>query len=1169
MAGTRLTDENKALNTSNTQSSHRRRVFGRYFGTVAVAIATAVTTLGGNIMAHARPPPVEVKTEHREIVTARTVLEQNTRGINQFFTNQKSADMDAVAYGQNPLVQQLLTNLIEQNSRLKGLNNGQDVFPISGKTPDEQFTSLNTWLGGSGPLTPERLQILQQKISEAFGQVNATITTNEVVPEPVAIPITPRKTEVPERRPLDRTVPQLRPVFDEMEFTSLISDLRLISFYPKRENLKDQASSYVTRLEELNNGGKPTKIADLNGLYKEARKFASGRTYTYAVDENQKHLAAARVVDSLKETAITSPNQVARLAAVEKLNDQNALADVAYSSKHQETREAAIAKITDKQLLTRLLNIAPHDDKAKIQARLAELTRAAEPKIAREPAPATRIAEPEIAPERIEAPVVATDQAYLQTMAQKSVELAQIALDSLLASPVPDKRRQKEAWQKSAAAITIAREFVVYCQGFTTRTDNNFDQLNRTYEQALLRADTAQTMGVLLKFAKENGMDNANPKFFIAYTDLIETLASTGLDYREFDEKLGGFYVEVSKLAPEMEFVSEPITALATLRASRDSFYAEYLRTVGELKNPITLSQSQKMLGHAIEAYSRGKANDDPLLVKAEAWKQNCTDPMTLYAMAHSLVSIREAEVWMYTIPQAKAYPFNVKPEHRTHLENQLNLARNAFLWNFNDDFTGSIRVDQTYYPNMSTTLAEDVTHTLMPTLRFTESFAGFFVSMVGAQDAAQVTRAAVDIERDHVRLLLSMKYPFPSNPWSASANPNGLDIPLAVHHAREFGVGPYAIPGLVSRSTKPKFDSGLPRVVSGRQRLYYLGPVTDLNPDHDAPGYAHNGLGASVLRREAVLVGDSSAPYLLRSDAFNGRLHQLTADFMKNGNSQVAVLSIADIRILELEGRLAATIAGDDVPINELPSKAPDDPRIFYVERAQKALEAARLLRSRAEATENTVTAKLALEVAELGLEGLSDAHLTDIYTPPVAAPVENWTIAKATLDTHRFGGQDHMYATTQVSVTIGAETMSAEEYARKNGQQLQYQWQFYSQYNDGNFYLLNPNYGQSGEPEFLGKVVRNIPFSDGTVGDAVVSVVPSRNTWQVLEANGNPFILYRLQRSSSPDTFIPVEKGVGSIMPLLFTVSTSSNGPTGHMLFNGAEVTRTGVILTKVNKE
>ncbi len=93
-------------------------------------------------------------------------------------------------------------------------------------------------------------------------------------------------------------------------------------------------------------------------------------------------------------------------------------------------------------------------------------------------------------------------------------------------------------------------------------------------------------------------------------------------------------------------------------------------------------------------------------------------------------------------------------------------------------------------------------------------------------------------------------------------------------------------------------------------------------------------------------------------------------------------------------------------------------------------------------------------------------------------------------------------------------------------SGSNLQYNWLFYQDTGQGNQLLMNPNYEQTGQPRYIGTVMRNITLTDGRTGDFTVRVrssglTPSQGPEYVpmVEPNGRvrpENVLYALETGS-----------------------------------------------------
>ncbi|VVC04600.1 Uncharacterised protein [Candidatus Bilamarchaeum dharawalense] len=1075
MVGTRVTrSDDKHLNSHS--ETHSRGFIDpgsrRWWRTAGITgIVLFETLFGGTFMSTTlvRPAAAQEQRMDEKAVEAQRRLTQAVTaittelGLSAGFgiANPTLPLEDKLVSGTERGKEGLLALIQMYNEKLRPLNGGRDIIPITGTTPQEQLASLNTWLGSDFQacstckvfkpvpgLAPDSINMaaaeqLAERIASLFGAPGAFIA---------AVAVTEGGS-----RPLPAG-PILAPklAFTSQEYDAAVADLTLISQYPETAQIGQKASTQLAELQRLY-GESPQKTAALNESYDRAGLFIG-----------------------------------------------------AHRAKSEQLKGDALAR----------------------ERKRADLS-----------------------------PVQQAEQAYYQDTLQKAMAMAKAAQAALASFTEPSG---PAAQARTQAAFTID-SLVLRGQALLEKGTLTADEVTQFYNSTMLAADAVQTMDVLMRFAQANGLDRlaggAARDFWAKYSAVMRVIADRTATEQKYDEALGGFYKSlVERVAQNVEVPAQAratFQQLAQLRATRAGFYETYFYHVQGKGEELSLDTTQKMVDKALDYLEKsGVAHDDPLLEKARQWRASCQNPMVLYTLAHGLVSIREAELW--ASDGAKSLRPDLSPTDLQAAKQRIELARKAFLWNFNNP-----QLDPTYYPNMSTVLADDAIHTLVPALRFTEGSAGFdsrfeFRNPGGREKPlAEKYAAATKVEEYHLRLLLALRT-------------YDLSDPLRSHLAKEEASGSYAQLGLFSRlSATEKFDSGLPKLPPSPGRVYLIDGVADMNVaegvDHDAPGYSRYGLAYAVLRREAVLVGDPGAAALLKDID----LKPITAKLLAGGTEQEALDAVADIRIQQLERRLA-TVVERRRTIGELPALTAD-PKTFYIVRAQQALAEAKLLRTQG----GTLTSKRAIEVAELGLESLIPPHI-----PALPAIRTEYQLMITKIDTIRRFGNTYISADATVAVAEDGVPKPLPQYEQEQGerQRIQYNWQFYTKPGyDGNYYLVNPNFGKPGEPEFIGKVVRGLQFSDGTTGDAVVAIQHKGEGWkEVAGPDGGALILYRLKpapahvEGTAPATeqFVPLTEGDGSIMAVLSTVSVRSLVPSGHVQFKGTlnSETNAGLVLTPV---
>jgi hypothetical protein len=230
--------------------------------------------------------------------------------------------------------------------------------------------------------------------------------------------------------------------------------------------------------------------------------------------------------------------------------------------------------------------------------------------------------------------------------------------------------------------------------------------------------------------------------------------------------------------------------------------------------------------------------------------------------------------------------------------------------------------------------------------------------------------------------------------------------------------------------------------------------------------------------------------------------------------------LAVLDVRIAELSNRLGGNVVladGQPIRVQDLKqstvagtgAQRSPSPGVRYITRAEAALaEAQRVRRDAAGAMDQDLFAgridpRIGIAVAEIGIESLTDGtggHLTDIPRPTVVTPEISAYVAQDAISIERLSGDPRRVRFSATRTMIQPRTGSAvdlDTYQRQHGQQnLTYYWFMYQVLGPTDSsgspiqYVLNPQYRESGQPRYLGQVMRGATLSDGTRGDFVVRV-------------------------------------------------------------------------------
>ncbi|MDD5171706.1 MAG: hypothetical protein PHF60_01575 [Candidatus ainarchaeum sp.] len=253
-------------------------------------------------------------------------------------------------------------------------------------------------------------------------------------------------------------------------------------------------------------------------------------------------------------------------------------------------------------------------------------------------------------------------------------------------------------------------------------------------------------------------------------------------------------------------------------------------------------------------------------------------------------------------------------------------------------------------------------------------------------------------------------------------------------------------------------------------------------------------------------------------------------------------LMAVLDLRIAELETRLGGAVQLDNGKIVAVASlEDSKNPKHYYVTRAREMLDAVKTYRQGVVGGANLFVGtnpRLAIAVAENGIESLSDEHLSGITEAVVTQPATFTPFAEMTGETATLENKMFYQAkVTKVNVKVEEKEMSLGKYEKANGpQKLHYLWAFYVK--SGKDYLvLNPNFGWPGhetEPEYVGRVMRNIRLPDGTTGDAVVAADrPGTATgadmsitmeWEPRRVGGRYDVLFILKKGTlEPSRILP----------------------------------------------
>lgn len=649
-----------------------------------------------------------------------------------------------------------------------------------------------------------------------------------------------------------------------------------------------------------------------------------------------------------------------------------------------------------------------------------------------------------------------------------------------------------------------------------------------------------------------------------------------------YDEVIQKYYIEVSQLAPALSgSTATAVTRMADLRRLRPHMRAEYLPYVtgmrweivvvdgaasettvslaeAELQSQERLNMARGFLQEVIR--SSGLPSTDAMVQAANRWVTASQGTVaaadipqmadTLYHMARSLASIREAQLWRSTPNLGRT----LSAAQQQHADALIQRAQTMYTWLYS-----SPQVDSGFHPNLPYNLSDRAIQLMAPVaLQVTE----------GASTSAA-------LEAYETPMSVGVTVADPANPTAAesasgarTAEERYLSFLASLRGDSNFGVPAYMSRDAASRRA---FEVLEPMVGRNRTIETLLGHPILLNSEargrttvtpidqhippsvssHTATSPEQLAIGNQFLedlrlsqygqlyqevRRLAIMRVSSETPEMLRTiDAapLRSRMWQLSRSYatatateqLAAGNE--AIISILDTRLTELRQRLdgeIALVSGNRFRRRDLARST--DPRVMYVTRAVEAERMLTTLRGQLHSARagdlytGRMDPRQAIATAEMAIASLDDDTLRQFPDPaPVGLSEDlanySFYVPRTSIrqDAYSRGSSARIrFTAEQVMVREGdGEAMSLADFQRRYRSQSQatvnltYYWFVYQNRGrrgpDGHItqYLRNPQYDPDSTIEarrqsHIGQVMTNVTLTDGTViPRAVVRVRPS----------------------------------------------------------------------------
>ncbi len=700
-----------------------------------------------------------------------------------------------------------------------------------------------------------------------------------------------------------------------------------------------------------------------------------------------------------------------------------------------------------------------------------------------------------------------------------------------------------------------------YANAVSTLLDSDF------IPYRLYTAGTRRSMA--RAYLRHTGVPITDAQVRRAETELLPALMRNR-DFR-YEDVLHKLYLEVSRLAPAApSAVSSSIRTMATMRRLRPNIRYEYARyrlaldmaayppqplSEAELQGTARLTLARSSLQEVVTG--SGLPATDPMIQAANAWitaSQGTVDVAqvpqmsdTLYYMALSLASIREAQLWRST----SSIRANLSQERLGRADAMIQQAQQAFVWCFS-----SPQVDSGFHPNISGAIADAAINALAPaTFRVLESPATIATNQAYASPSSQEVTVAdianpTDAERAQAAQLAEERF---------------LRLLVGVRGTPRFAVSAYGSRDAASRRafallqpsvgrnpTEPIQRGGHPilRGSTGRGRTSVSEVDQHIVPEPNTGGDANLGSNPQEdmriaqygslyieLYRLAILRGNGQTPQWLRTidpAPLRSRMWQISQGYatatptetLASANGQL--ISILDTRLGELRTRLDGEIAvasGTRFARRDLARSR--DPRVMYVTRAVEAERLLTTLRGALHRDRGSdlftgrMNPRLAIATAELAIASLDDSILSRFPDPEQQGRLTDdlaqlsFYVPRTSIEQERYSrGSSSRVRFTAEQVMVreaDGDTMSFADFHRRYQRQhqrtvnLTYYWFVYQNLGrrdqDGQItqYLRNPQYDPTSTIEarrrsHIGQVINNVTLTDGTViPRAVVRVRPS----------------------------------------------------------------------------
>jgi hypothetical protein len=668
---------------------------------------------------------------------------------------------------------------------------------------------------------------------------------------------------------------------------------------------------------------------------------------------------------------------------------------------------------------------------------------------------------------------------------------------------------------------------------------------------------------------------------------------------RKYDDVLYGAYITTYRLAPVNETTEKLAKTLAELRTVRvlcENDYAQYVyATENEANVANKLADMRAYLDSAVHILTASGVSPTGLLVAtAYEWmKKEVPGDMegrkaladAYRSMAMNLGAIREAEVWKENVA-AIGNPA-VTGAMLAKADEIIAAAKEEFKWVFSVPETNG-----SYYPDLPRSIADVATRMLAPAgLAVTEAHATYqviFESEFAKTATGKISDEALEKSRKPDENRMREAQLQDRNAAVAAgrkAEGGHMKFLIGVRKNPDFE-RPYAITGDAAAANafstlspnNGRFpenrETGRPRPTVARADLH---KDTWYKPHEPAAVHPKGWLYGEFYRQE-ILHGDKNAPSLLRNldvDTFSGTAAGISLRYgdrnvtpqTQLGEANKAFMMILDARIAELEARLngsvEANVDGEKkmVPIRRFATS--EDPRRYFVVRAQEALEDAKLLRQKYDwAMDNYMfsgtyekTPKQAIMSVEQAIASLSDGNFN--FKPGKEEEVK-LQVRISQPEYHAvpmpgIGKTLWAFYGAEVTALSGKDSdargETPDQYETRTGEKmnLTYLWMFTSEIRNDYILVANPHLYEKGhetEAPFVARVMRNMPqrLADGSTAYPVIKALPPGTAtgetqnlskaldYELVYDQGVPKVLCHVREkvsSAGSVVFEPVESG------------------------------------------